>query len=310
MRVRPGTAARVSPLMPVDGGLTLQAPNLTKIAVVAALAALAVAACGGGDEPKDAPRVEGEPTTVSSPTPVIDGDTILVPAPIRDIVVEFAGDPPEYTLFVLSGQPNSCEVFEDFSVALDGQFVRIEVRNRRTIDPPRPCVNVLRTTQSRIEIGSGFTPGETYTVVVNGFPESFTVPGGPPTPEPTQPPTPEPTAAPVPLGPVRVERVSVFLQEVQTIGVASFQALVLTASSERAEGATVSASLQGPVGSENLQSIVLEVETDRNGIADFRFQIREGGTYLFTVEFVFGGGAEFDREASKQTFAFAEIELP
>jgi hypothetical protein len=277
----------------------------------AAVVLVAAAACGGGDD-----DVESDPTQQAQDTPVatpaqtldVEPDTESFPAPIRDITIEFEGDPPTYSVFVLSAQTTDCEEFEGLGeMVRDGLFVRIEVTNTRLTEPGRQCFEVLETRQSRIDLGSAYTPGETYTVVVNGFPESFTVPGGPPTPVPA---TPVPTPTPTPLGPVTVERVTVLLQEVATTGMASFQALVLTKDREFAEGATASASLSGPVGSENLQSLLLDVVTDANGIADFRFLIEESGIYVFTVEFIVGSGAVFDSGASNQPFAITEIELP
>lgn len=269
---------------------------------------LAAAACGGGGDPVpvDPTLTPDNPTPVA--TPALEGETVAVTAPIRHISIESEGDPLQYTVFVLSAQTTDCEAFDGVrSVERDGQTVNIDIRNLRLVNPGRSCREVLREQQSRVPIGSDFTPGQTYTVIVNGFPESFTVPGGPPTPTPA---TPVPTPTPVPLGFVTVDRVTVLLQEVRTIGVVNFQALVLTKAGEFAEGATVSASLQGPVGSGALKSLVQEVITDDGGIADFRFEIEEGGSYVFTVEFVFGAGAIFDKEASKQSFVFTEIPPP
>ncbi len=268
---------------------------------------LLATACGGGD----APPIE-TPTPGTQPgadaTVVRDDETLSVPAPIRDITIEPSGDPPEHLVFILSAQTTDCEDFEAVGpVTRDGLIVRIDITNRRLADPGRQCNEVLGTRQSRVEIGSDFTPGETYTVVVNGFSESFTVPGGLPT---SVPPTPEPTTTPVPIGTVTVERVTVLLQEVATTGVANFQALVLTETGEFAEGLTASASLVGPVGSDNLTSQVLEVQTDAGGIAEFRYRIEEGGTYVFTVEFVFGVGAVFDLHGSKEPFVFTDIPSP
>jgi hypothetical protein len=280
-------------------------------------AVMALAACGGGDDDADpTQQAQDSPTATSVTTPEPTSDVVTeveletesFPAPIRDITIEFEGDPPFYSVFVLSAQTTDCEEFEGLGeVVRDDLFVRIEVTNTRLTEPGRQCFEVLETRQSRIDLGSGYTPGETYTVVVNGFPKSFTVPGGPPTPLPA---TPVPTPTPEPLGTVTVERVTVLLQEVATSGIASFQALVLTEDREVVTGVTASASLSGPVGSENLQSLLLDVVTDDNGIADFRFLIEEGGIYVFTVEFIVGSGAAFDSGASKQPFAITEIELP
>lgn len=275
----------------------------------AAAVLVAAAACGGGGEDAELdPTQQSQDSPIATPNAELEPTTESVPAPIRDITIEFEGDPPTYSVFILSAQTTDCEEFEGLGeMVRDDLFIRIEVTNTRLTEPGRQCAEVLETRQSRIDLGSGYTPGETYTVVVNGFPESFTVPGGPPTPVP---PTPEPTRTPEPLGTVTVERVTVLLQEVATTGIASFQALVLTEDREFVTGVTVSASLSGPVGSENLQSLLADVVTDDNGIADFRFEIEEGGIYVFTVEFIVGSGAFFDSGASKQPFAITEIELP
>ena len=295
------------------------APHLNKryLATVgvmlAAVALVFAAACGGGDDATGPdPTQQPQDTPVATPVQTLDVEpepgTESFPAPIRDITIEFESDPPTYSVFVLSAQTTDCEEFDGLGeIVRDDLFIRIEVTNTRLTEPGRQCAEVLETRQSRIDLGSAYTPGETYTVVINGFPESFTVPGGPPTPVPA---TPVPKPSPTPLGPVTVERVTVLLQEVANTGIASFQALVLTKDREFAEGATASASLSGPVGSENLQSLLADVVTDANGIADFRFKIEEGGTYVFAVEFIVGSGAVFDSGASKQPFAITEIELP
>ena len=140
-----------------------------------------------------------------------------VAAPIRHIAVESQGTtPPEYNVFILSAQTTDCEAFEGVgSIQRDGKIVRIEVTNARLVDPDRPCQEVLQEQLSLVSIGSDFKPGETYTVMVNNFPKDFTVPGGievlsESTPAP---PTVEPLDTPVPIGPVLVERVSLFLDE-------------------------------------------------------------------------------------------------
>ena len=114
----------------------------------------------------------------------------------------------------------------------------------------------------------------------------------------------------MPIGPVTAERVTVLLQEVATTGIANFQVLVLTKTGKFAVSATVTASLQGPVGSDNFRSPVMDVATDENGIADFRFPIEEGGSFVFTVEFIFGNGALFDQDASKEFYVFTDIPSP
>jgi hypothetical protein len=281
------------------------------LAALAALVLVIAAACGGGDEPAQAtPTPDAPPTPESTPVVegVIAGPVESVSAPIRDITIESVSDPANYTVFVISAQTTDCEAFEGVGpVVRDGRFVRLIVTNLRSIDPGRTCNEALSTRQSRVEIGSNYIPGETYTVVVNGFPKDFTVPGGSPTPVP---PTPEPTVTPVPIGPVTAERVTVLLQEVATTGIANFRVLVLAKTGEFAVGATVTASLQGPVGSDNLRSPVLDVVTDDKGIADFRFPIEEAGSFVFTVEFIFGTGAVFDQEGSKEFYVFTDIPSP
>ena len=145
-----------------------------------------------------------------------------------------------------------------------------------------------------------------YTLTVNGASQNFTI-SAEQASDSSNPLEPEPTPQGAPIGPVRVERITVFLDETPDGYLASFQALAVTDSEEPAVGVTVQASLQGPVGTEMLASMVGEVETDENGIATFAFELEHGGSYLFLVELVFGLGAVLDRGASDELDVILDV---
>ena len=285
------------PRPPCQGG-----PSLRAIAPAAAAAALVIAsilASACSDAPAD-----GGGGPAPTPTAARAGGSVVVPAPVRDVSVERMDAPFRYVAVVVSVQADSCEEIEGLEVFESGTAVRIDVTNRRAVSSSRACAGPERQTRSEVPLGPDLVPGETYTVRAGGRETAFTVAAD--EPGPGAGPAPADDAAPP--GPVRAERITVFLDEAASGLEASFRTLVLTEAGEPAAGVTVQASLQGPVGSDALRSAVAAVVVDRDGIADFVFPIEHGGTYLFLVELAFGLGATLDRGASRQLHA--ELEVP
>lgn len=101
---------------------------------------------------------------------------LSVPAPIESASVArpeaVSGD---YTLEITSGLPSGCAQFDGASVERDGNRFLVEVTNLMP-DPKEPiaCTAIYGYHDEKITLGSNLTPGEAYTVTVNGdLPISF-----------------------------------------------------------------------------------------------------------------------------------------
>ena len=100
-------------------------------------------------------------------------DWVVEASPIETVeVVASESDPPAYSLNVVSTLPqgSSCSRFNGYDIAR--RFAgRIELTVTHLKVAPgevRPCTADLPVVSTDVPLGSEFTPGETYTVVVNG----------------------------------------------------------------------------------------------------------------------------------------------
>jgi hypothetical protein len=97
-------------------------------------------------------------------------------APIESVdVVAAESDPPQYFARIVSGLPGGCASFEKLETDRSGDVVSIAVWNL----VPAPSEPVARTADYRyrehnVALGTDFTPGESYRVVVNDIEETFT----------------------------------------------------------------------------------------------------------------------------------------
>ena len=97
-----------------------------------------------------------------------DGVTI-VEAPIESAGVSIAESfPPQYFLQVVSGLSNGATTFGNFAVKRDGNVVAVSVTNYVRTD--MPAIQLYGIHRSNIALGSEFTSGETYAIVINGEP--------------------------------------------------------------------------------------------------------------------------------------------
>jgi hypothetical protein len=92
-----------------------------------------------------------------------DCDTDLVVAPIEDVDVEKVG--ANYHATILVGKPNACHSFGAYESETSGNVIEITVYN--TVVDQDACAEVYSTYELVINLGSGFTPGVTYVVIVN-----------------------------------------------------------------------------------------------------------------------------------------------
>jgi putative lipoprotein len=107
---------------------------------------------------------------VASETPTVSGpETVEVPAPIETVEIVVSGsEPAEYSLHIVSGLPGGCAKFEGYEVSRDGNTIEVTVINLMPADPRTICTAIYGYQGSEVALGSDLTPGETYTVVVNG----------------------------------------------------------------------------------------------------------------------------------------------
>ena len=146
----------------------------TAVPVIAGLLMMATVAC---DSAPSGPAVtQNPPGQTSTPTPgtqTEDPDVVREPAPIESVRV-VVKDSREYSLLIVSGLPDSCAKFESYELNRDGSLLEVTVTN---LSPSGPfaCLAVYETHEGELPLGSGFIPGEEYTVVVNGqVTETFT----------------------------------------------------------------------------------------------------------------------------------------
>ena len=129
------------------------------------------------------PTVPATPVAVSPAEPTIEPASgqpsepsmVETPAPIES--VRFAAsdsDPPVYTLQITSGIPGGCVTFDGYETHQDGNAINVNVTNLRPAGPV-PCTAIYGQHEGEVVLEGGFTPGESYTVVVNGkLTNSFT----------------------------------------------------------------------------------------------------------------------------------------
>ena len=99
-----------------------------------------------------------------------DSSQIQVPAPIESVdLIIMESFPPQYSLEVVSGLPNSCVSYGGYTMTRDGDTIRVEVTNLEPANlSAMLCAEIYRTVQTVIPLGSDFEPDTSYTVDVNG----------------------------------------------------------------------------------------------------------------------------------------------
>ena len=103
-----------------------------------------------------------------------DSGLVQVLAPIESVeILIMESSPPQYSVAVVSGLPNSCVSFGGYSLTRDDDTIQIEMVNWKPADPGIVCAQVYGTVATNIPLGSKFEPGEIYTVEVNGVTTTF-----------------------------------------------------------------------------------------------------------------------------------------
>ena len=141
----------------------------TTVSVIAGLLMIATIACDRVPS-GSAPTQTGAPTPDAQPE---DPNLVREPAPIESVRI-VVNDSLAYSLLIVSGLPDSCAKFESYELNRDGSRIEVTVTNLRSTGP-FACLAVYETHEGELPLGSDFTPGEEYTVVVNGqVTETFT----------------------------------------------------------------------------------------------------------------------------------------
>jgi len=97
---------------------------------------------------------------------------IIQQAPIHDVQVNIAESyPPQIFVYIQGGLSGGCTTFHDLTVARDGNTITIDV----TVQHPEmgACTAIYGYFDKNVGLGTDFTPGETYTIIVNGETTEF-----------------------------------------------------------------------------------------------------------------------------------------
>ena len=102
----------------------------------------------------------------------------VVESPIRMVDVNvLESSPPQYQVSVVSTLPlgSSCSTFNGYDIdRRGGNEIHVTVTHLEVLQKNMPCTRDLPAVTTQIALGSDFTPGEEYTVIVNGETKTFT----------------------------------------------------------------------------------------------------------------------------------------
>jgi hypothetical protein len=96
----------------------------------------------------------------------VERERVLAPIDAMDIVV-LESFPPQYVLTVVAGLPNGCARADGHEVDRVLDTVRVRIYNTVPVGKVA-CIQVYRTYQLSIPLGSDLQSGRDYTVDVNG----------------------------------------------------------------------------------------------------------------------------------------------
>jgi hypothetical protein len=97
------------------------------------------------------------------------------PAPIHEVQVNIAESYPQQILvYIKGGLSDGCTAFHDLTVKRSGKTINIKVTTERPQNAI--CPQVYGYFEESVNLGSDFTFGETYKIVVNDKTTSFGMP--------------------------------------------------------------------------------------------------------------------------------------
>ena len=118
------------------------------------------------------PAVPATPDAVSLTEPASgqpSGPSIVeTPAPIESVTFAVSvPNPPAYTLQITSGIPGGCVKFYGYETLQEGNTIFVNVTNTQPAQAI-PCTAIYAQHEGEVVLDGQFTPGQSYTVVVNG----------------------------------------------------------------------------------------------------------------------------------------------
>jgi hypothetical protein len=102
-----------------------------------------------------------------------DVDDILIrDAPIHEVRINIAESfPPQIFVYIKGGLADGCTTFKGITVTRQGNTIDINVTTARLRDAI--CIQVYGFFEKTVGLGSDFISGESYTINVNDFTETF-----------------------------------------------------------------------------------------------------------------------------------------
>jgi hypothetical protein len=153
--------------------------NEELVAALDGLAGTKIAGPDAGEVPASPPPmmflepIQIDPLPAIDPLPVVprtgtDTAVEIVPAPIEEIlgITIMESFPVQYGLKVVAGLPNGCAEPGPNEVVRNGNTVEVFVGNEQPAGEVA-CTAIYGISERFVALGSDFTPGETYTVIVN-----------------------------------------------------------------------------------------------------------------------------------------------
>ena len=137
----------------------------------------------GGTPTAIEPSVSATPIAVSPTEPPAEpasgqpsGPSLVeTPAPIESVKLAVSdSNPPVYALQITSGIPGGCVKFNGYDAVQEGNAINVNVTNLQPAEAV-PCTAIYAQHEGELVLDGEFTPGESYTVAVNGkLTNSFT----------------------------------------------------------------------------------------------------------------------------------------
>ena len=100
---------------------------------------------------------------------------VIEKAPIDDVRLDVAGT-SAVTVYIKGGLPNSCYQFDNIKSTREGDTFTLTVTIKRPNDD-RICAQIYGSFEKAVNLEPPLTPGKTYTLQVNDYTTSFSIPG-------------------------------------------------------------------------------------------------------------------------------------
>jgi len=100
---------------------------------------------------------------------------VIQKAPIHEVNISIAESyPPQVLVYIKGGLADSCTSFHELTTKRKGNIITIEITTERP--KKQPCAQVYGYFEKNVNLGSDFTSGESYTIIVNDETFDFTMP--------------------------------------------------------------------------------------------------------------------------------------